>query len=342
MAVQSGRQAEELGEPVERHLLQLLESRRRAPEDPDLVQPRDQELGQDPRLGGGADEVGEEARALPVGQAGQEDVVEIAEDVRERLRLLGRRGGQTRANLPRLDLREHRQLADALEVRGDPLERRRTVLAEAHGPTPNGNGRELAPAVGLELLEQRCRTDRTGDRKKRRYAGANLLERHSGPRVARERRVRHRLVDLSPVRRGVRVRRPEPSHQLLQRTVGLRRNVGDYLGEFLDSRQHELERAVLGEERAQPLDQLVRDLGAWDERVEQRQMQADTRRPFRIEPGSRRGDSGSTVLQHQRDRRPEHRPAHFRSFSISAHGRVFRICSFDSHARRACAIPSST
>ena len=202
------RQAEELREPVERHLLQLLESRRRAPEDPDLVQPGDQQLGEDPRLGGGADEVGEEARALPVGQAGQEDVVEIAEDVRERLRLLGRRGGQPRANLAWLDLREHGQLADALEVRGDPLERRRAVLAEAQGPTPNGKRRELAPAVGLELLEQRCCTDRTGDRKKRRYAGANLPERHRGPRVARERRVRHRLVDLSPVRRGVRVAPP--------------------------------------------------------------------------------------------------------------------------------------
>ncbi len=132
MAVQTWRQAEKLREPVECHLLQLLQRRRGAPEDPDLVQPRDQELGQDPRLGGGADEVGEEARALPVGQAGQEDVVEVAEDARERLSLLGRRNGQPRANLARLDLREHRQLADALEIRGDPLERGRAVFPKRH------------------------------------------------------------------------------------------------------------------------------------------------------------------------------------------------------------------
>ena len=33
--------------------------------------------------------------------------------------------------------------------------------------------------------------------------------------------------------------------------------------------------------------------------------------------------------------------AHFRSFAISRQERVFRICSFVSHARRACATPSS-
>ena len=45
----------------------------------------------------------------------------------ERLRLLGRRRRERGADLARLDLREHRALADALEVRRDPVERSRAV-----------------------------------------------------------------------------------------------------------------------------------------------------------------------------------------------------------------------
>ena len=63
---------------------------------------------------------------------GQEQLVEVAKDVRERLRGLGRRGGQPGAQLARLDLGEHRELAQALEVRRDPLDRRRPVFAKAH------------------------------------------------------------------------------------------------------------------------------------------------------------------------------------------------------------------
>src|SRR6185295_10673589 len=44
MAVEALRQAEQVGEPGERHLLELLERGRGAPEDPDLVQRRDEEL----------------------------------------------------------------------------------------------------------------------------------------------------------------------------------------------------------------------------------------------------------------------------------------------------------
>ena len=45
-------------------------------------------------------------------------------------RRLRRRGGQPRAQLARLDLGEHRQLAHALEVRRDPVERRGAVLPQ--------------------------------------------------------------------------------------------------------------------------------------------------------------------------------------------------------------------
>ena len=87
MAVQRLGQAEQLPQPVERHLLELLQRRRGAPEDPDLVEPGDQELGEDPGLGRGRREVGEVARALPVGDARHQDLVEVAQHGGERLRL---------------------------------------------------------------------------------------------------------------------------------------------------------------------------------------------------------------------------------------------------------------
>ena len=132
VAVQAVRQPEQLREPVERQLLELLERRRGAPEDADLVQARAEQLGEDAGLRAGVREVGEEARALPVGERGQEDLVEVAEHVRERLGGLGRRRRQARAQLTRLDLREHRELAHALEVGRDPVDCGDAVLAEAH------------------------------------------------------------------------------------------------------------------------------------------------------------------------------------------------------------------
>ena len=99
---------------------------------PTWFSPALEQLGEDARLRAGVREVGEEARALPVREPRQEDVVEVAEDVRERLRLLGRRRRQPRAQLAGLDLREHREVAHPLEVRRDPLDRRGAVLAEAH------------------------------------------------------------------------------------------------------------------------------------------------------------------------------------------------------------------
>src|SRR6266536_5557381 len=90
------------------------------------------DLGQNPGLGGTDREVREETRTLPVGDAGQQNLVEVAKHVRERLRPVGRRGGKARANLTRLHLRQNRQLADALEVARSPLQCGGTVLAEGH------------------------------------------------------------------------------------------------------------------------------------------------------------------------------------------------------------------
>jgi hypothetical protein len=104
MPVERLGQAEQLSHPVERHLLQLLQRRRGAPEDPDLVEPGDQELGENPGLRRGRGEVGEVARALPVRDARHQDPVEVAQHGSKWLRLLGRGGRQGSPDLPGLDL----------------------------------------------------------------------------------------------------------------------------------------------------------------------------------------------------------------------------------------------
>ena len=158
------------------------ERRRGAPEDPDLVEPGAEQLGEDARLRAGVREVGEEARALPVREPRQEDVVEVAEDVRERLRLLGRRRGQPRAQLAGLDLREHREVAQPLEVRRDPLDRGGAVLAEAHfssfsdlGPGPRVQDLVLrqprAPRLADPELDVARGPSSSGRRSRRRAGG---------------------------------------------------------------------------------------------------------------------------------------------------------------------------
>ncbi len=112
--------------------LELGRGGRGAPEERHLVERGREQLGQDRRLRAARREVGEEARRLPVGDPRHQHLVEVAQDRGERLPALRRRGGQRGADLARLDLREHRALADALEVAGGPVDRRVAVLPEAH------------------------------------------------------------------------------------------------------------------------------------------------------------------------------------------------------------------
>ena len=129
-------QAEQLPHPVDGPQLELRRRGRGAPEDRDLVQRRREQLGEDPRLRRGRREVREEARVLPVRQRGDDQLVEVAQHVRERLALLRRRERQLRGELARLHLREHRQLADALEIARRPVDRRvhrRSRKSNRHG-----------------------------------------------------------------------------------------------------------------------------------------------------------------------------------------------------------------
>jgi hypothetical protein len=77
---------------------------------------------------------------LPVGHPREQDLVEVAEHVRERLAVLRRRRRQARANLSRLDAGEHRKLGEALEIAGGPLKRGMTIVEEARRWLHCGSG----------------------------------------------------------------------------------------------------------------------------------------------------------------------------------------------------------
>ena len=70
---------------------------------------------------------------LPVRDRRQDQLVEVREQRGERLAGLGRRLGQPLEQPARLDLREHRQVGDTIEVGRRPLERRRAVAPQVDG-----------------------------------------------------------------------------------------------------------------------------------------------------------------------------------------------------------------
>ncbi len=65
--------------------------------------------------------------------SGQEDLVNVVEDCRERLGFLGRRRGQFAADFPRSNPGKHRILLHILEVVGDPVDHFPPVPAEFIG-----------------------------------------------------------------------------------------------------------------------------------------------------------------------------------------------------------------
>ena len=181
--------------------------------------------------------------------------VEIAEYVREGLRPLGRGGRQRPAHVARLDLREHRIVADALEVGGDPLERRLAVPTErVHGTVPRRarerQALELPPAVGLELLEQRDRVERAWNRQQ------GLDPRPSGldggilvpTAELRERCVGNRLVEGAPVRRRLRKPGRDVADQRRELVAWIRSRIDDLTGEHFEPIQHERQRPAHAEE----------------------------------------------------------------------------------------------
>ena len=142
-------------------------------------------------------EVGEEARVVPVRDAGQQHAIEVGEHVRERLGLLGRRRRQPRADLARLDRRHHGPLADALEVVGRPVDGGVAVGAELlrirHAREASVRPRSVPAAHALTVrLSRRDAHRRDGDARARRAADerrpSSPRRRASAPRTAGRRR----------------------------------------------------------------------------------------------------------------------------------------------------------
>ena len=162
VAVQAGRQPEQVGEPGERHLLELLERRRRAPEDPDLVEAGREELGEDPRLEPPSTGSTRSSAGSASGSARQQHLVEVAQHGGERLARLGRPVGQRGADRARLDAREHRA-ARARRSRYDATHSSAAAPSSRNVLT-DARLRDLAPGARVEdLLLRQPRPPRLRD-----------------------------------------------------------------------------------------------------------------------------------------------------------------------------------
>ena len=113
--------AEELAQPVGDDLLEFGGHGRRAPEHAVEVQRGGDHLAEDAGHRRRVGEVGQEAWVVPVRRAGQDDAVEVGDDVVERLRRGRRRLGQLGANGARRGRREHIVLLDVAQVGGNPV-----------------------------------------------------------------------------------------------------------------------------------------------------------------------------------------------------------------------------
>ena len=101
MAVPARGQPEQVGRPVEHQALELGRRRRGPPQERDRVERGREQLGQDSRLRRARREVREVARVLPVGDARQQDLVEVAEHRGERLGLFRRACAEGARGSPR-------------------------------------------------------------------------------------------------------------------------------------------------------------------------------------------------------------------------------------------------
>ena len=126
------RQAEERRHPVEDKALELRGGRARVPHHRVDVQRGSDELGQDGRLRPARREIREEARMVPVCRRRHEDVVQISQEVYERLPFLRRRHRQlVRHPAPRARARGTRRRAPGNRR---PSRARRRRPAESRSP----------------------------------------------------------------------------------------------------------------------------------------------------------------------------------------------------------------
>ena len=124
------RQADQLTQPLQRHLFELGRSRGRSPEHRLLVERGRQELREHAGTAPGDGEIRKETGMIPVSDAGQDDAFEVREDGVEGLGLFGSGAGKGSAQVARLDARENRIAFGRREVVGDPVGDPVGLLAE--------------------------------------------------------------------------------------------------------------------------------------------------------------------------------------------------------------------
>jgi hypothetical protein len=116
------RQPDHLPQPVHDRLLELGGDRARLPAHALDAEPGADEIAEHRRQAGVRREVGEEARVVPVGDAGQDDLVEVAEQRGEPVAGLGRRRRQRPPHVPGGERAHHRPRLDPGAVAGDPVD----------------------------------------------------------------------------------------------------------------------------------------------------------------------------------------------------------------------------
>ena len=117
-------QPQQVDQPVEHMGLELGARGARCPQHALHTEPRGQQVAEDRRARGIRGKVRKEVRRLPVGEAGDDDLVNVAQHVGERLTVLGCRAGQPPADGAGLRAREHRIALDLLHVARNTLDER--------------------------------------------------------------------------------------------------------------------------------------------------------------------------------------------------------------------------
>ncbi|MNE62835.1 hypothetical protein D3C80_1581440 [compost metagenome] len=133
------RQADHLPQPVDGGFFQFAQRRAGLPRQAEYAKAGAEEIAEHRRQGAVGGEVTEKIRMLPVGQAGHDQLVDVLEDLLERLTLSRRRGWQCRLEVTGLNLGHDRQFADTLAVVGDQVDQLVAMFAKffrAHAAAP--------------------------------------------------------------------------------------------------------------------------------------------------------------------------------------------------------------
>ena len=123
-------QPEQFGQPVQDDRLQLCAGRAGRPHHALHAEPGREQIAEDRWPARVRREVREEARMLPVRDAGQDQAAQVGQHLLVRLALLGRMRGQRRPHLTGPHLRPHRMRFDRAQVVGDPVDHLLAIVTE--------------------------------------------------------------------------------------------------------------------------------------------------------------------------------------------------------------------